>query len=365
MEASHTMRTTITALVLAATALPLQPATACTTFCYEDGHTLVFGKNYDWDVEDGLVMTNRPGVTKTARGGKDAATWTSTHASITFNQYGRELPSGGINDRGLAVELMWLDATVYPVPDSRGALPTLQWIQYQLDTAESVDDVIASDRLVRIAGGGSARIHFLVADATGDVAAIEFLAGQMIVHRGKDLPYPVLTNNTYEESAEYARTAGRRLGVSTTSSLDRFTRAASHERRARDAEGAVRNAFALLGEVAQGDYTQWSIVYDLRERRAYFKTRLSPAVRWLDVDDVAADCTAPVMVIDVNAPHAGNAAPRLSAYSYEKNHRLVQAAFTKTAFLRDVPPEEREELARYPESTVCADAGAHPRGSEK
>ena len=67
-------------------------------------------------------------------------TWTSRFGSLTFNQYGREFPSGGINEKGLVVELMWLDDTRYPAPDGRGELPTLQWIQYQLDTAANVDD---------------------------------------------------------------------------------------------------------------------------------------------------------------------------------------------------------------------------------
>jgi choloylglycine hydrolase len=365
------LRSLALGLALAAVVLPLDPAHSCTTFCFEDGRTLVFGKNYDWNVGDGLVVVNRSGVEKTALVEDGPATWTSAYASVTFNQYGREFPSGGINARGLVVELMWLDETEYPPADRRGAIPTLQWIQYQLDTAERVGDVIASDRVVRITNGGSARIHFLVADATGEVATIEFLAGKMIVHRGKELPYPVLSNDTYEESAAYARAVGRRQGCSSASSLDRFARAAGHELRAGDAAGAVRNAFALLDDVAQGDYTQWSIVYDLRERRAYFKTRLSPEVRWIDVDAVAAACVSPTRVIDVHAPLSGDVAAHLATYRYEVNRRLVDAAFDKTPFLRTVPPDARERHARFPESTVCADAGSgpphrsHPRGSEK
>lgn len=342
---------------------PLRPAAACTTFCYEDGGTRVFGKNYDWNVEDGMVVVNQRGVAKTAltRGG--AATWTSRFGSLTFNQYGREFPSGGINERGLAVELMWLDETEYPAADSRGALPTLQWIQYQLDNAATVDEVIASDARVRITDGGSARIHFLVADAAGGVAAIEFMAGKMVVHRDAGMPYPVLTNDTYEASVEYARTAGRRLGVSPTASLDRFARAASHACKADDRAEAVRNAFALLGEVAQGEYTQWSIVYDLRDRRAYFKSRLAPEVRWIDLDALSFECGEPVRVLDINANLAGDAAPKLAVYDEEANRRLVRASFAKTPFLREVPLDAREELARYPRSTACATDGEP--GSER
>jgi choloylglycine hydrolase len=358
-------------LLLVAMAAPVRPAASCTTFCFEDGHTMVFGKNYDWNVEDGIVVANPRGMRKTALFASNPARWTSTYASITFNQYGREFPSGGINERGLVVELMWLEATEYPAEDERAGLPTLQWIQYQLDTADEVEDVIASDASVRITDVGSAKIHFLVADAGGDVAAIEFLSGRMVVHRGEDLPYPVLTNHTYEESAAHARAAGPKTGASSGSSLDRFARAAGHERTAGNPSDAVRNAFALLDDVAQGEYTQWSIVYDLRERRVHFRTRLSREVRWLDVDDVSAGCAVVVSMIDVNAPHSGDVSEALSPYSYKTNFRLVNAAFDKTEFLRAVPPVMREVLAHYPESTVCAEGDGPPgtpadgRGSEQ
>jgi choloylglycine hydrolase len=288
--------------------------------------------------------------------------WTSRYGSVTFNQYGREFPSGGINERGLVVELMWLDATEYPAEDDRGALPTLQWIQYQLDNAATIDEVIGSDASVRITEGGSARIHFLVADAGGGVAAVEFVAGKMVVHRGRELPYPVLTNDTYEESVAYARSARPRAGAAAASSLERFARVARYERTAADAAGAVKRAFGLLAEVAQGEYTQWSIVYDLHERRAYFRTRLSPGVRWLDLDSLAFECRTPVAVIDLNAPFTGDVSSELSDYHYAANLKLVNAAFTETPFLRDVPLAAREVHARYPESTTCSADDARRSG---
>jgi hypothetical protein len=40
----------------------------------------------------------------------------------------------------------------------------------------------------------------------------------------------------------------------------------------------------------------------------------------------------------------------------------VTAAFNETEFLRDVPTEERDELAQYPESTTCASKSAESGG---
>jgi penicillin V acylase-like amidase (Ntn superfamily) len=335
---------------------------ACTTFCYADGGTLVFGRNYDWNVADGMVFVNKRDVSKRSLVSAGAATWTSSFGSITFNQYGREFPTGGMNEKGLVVELMWLDDTQYPAHDDRGALPTLQWIQYQLDKSATVQDVIDSDRAVRIASAGSAKIHFLVADASGAVATVEFLNGNLVAHRGNDLPHPVLTNDTYDRSVAFARKTGKRTGKSSHSSLDRFARAASYENKATSPANAVRSAFGMLADVAQGDHTKWSIVYDIGSRRVYFKTLAAPKVRWIDVDRLAFVCHRPVAMLDINTALSGDVTDRLVAYEADANRQLVHGSFDQTPFLSDVPDAEREALATYPETTTCASQPARKKG---
>ncbi len=97
-------------------------------------------------------MINKRNVTKTAAAfpPEKPITWTSKYGNITFNQMGREFPYGGINEAGLVIEQMWLDKTRYPVSDNRYGLSELQWIQYQLDNSATINDVIASDTLVRV-----------------------------------------------------------------------------------------------------------------------------------------------------------------------------------------------------------------------
>ncbi len=356
-------RSGIAACILLALGAVMAPASdACTTFCYADGGTLIFGRNYDWNVGDGLVLTNKRNVTKRALAEGTAATWTSRYGSITFNQYGREFPTGGMNEKGLVVELMWLDETEYPTVDRRGALPTLQWIQYQLDKSATVQEVIDSDRAVRISNGGSAKIHFLVADANGGVATIEFLAGKLVAHRDAGLPYPVLTNDTYERSVDFARQAGERSGKASAASLERFARAASYRKNATTAAAAVRSAFSMLDDVAQGEYTQWSIVYDIGARRVYFRTNAARKVRWIDVTTLGFACHRPVLMLDVNAPLTGDVTAQLKPYDAATNAKLVNASFAKTPFLSTVPDEALAELARYPETTSCAPAAANKSG---
>lgn len=335
------------------------PAGACTTFCADGPSGPVFGKNYDWSVDDGMVLVNKRGVTKTGMSPERPARWTSRFGSVTFNQYGREMPCGGINEAGLVVELMWLDSTEYPAADDRPSLSNLQWVQYHLDVSATVDDVIAGDADVRISGESQARVHFLVADRLGATATVEFLDGRMVAHRGDSLPYPVLTNHPYETSLEYlsahAGFGGDRPPGGTDKSLDRFVRAV---RGVRDfdraaAERAVDAAFDILSAVSQGASTKWSIVYDLGAMRVYFRTFNNPLVRFADVGGFDFACDSPVRMLDIDADVDGDAGPHFEPYTTAANLRLVKSAFARTDFLQDTPANVLALLAGYPETTEC------------
>ena len=323
------------------------PAPACTTFCLRDGGRIVFGKNYDWSVGDGMLVVNKRGVARTADAGGDPkpASWVSRYGSVTFNQYGRDFPSGGMNEKGLTIELMWLDGSRYPATDARPAVDILQWIQYQLDRHATVEEVLRADKTLRIAS--EVPLHYLVADRKGQVATVEFLDGRMVAHTGDKLPVAALANSTYAESLRSGQTEGR-------SSLARFGRAAQRVRGFK-AKGTdpVAYAFETLDLVAQPGYTQWSIVYEVDRGRVHFRTRDRRKVRSLDLEDVDFSCSTPVRVLDMDAGVEGDVARRLVPYTRELNRELVTAAFRKTEFLADIPAAELERVVRYPESDSC------------
>ena len=60
---------------------------ACTTFLLQSGDELAFGRNYDWMVDDALIITNKRNITKTATTEHNPARWTSKYGSITLRQY--------------------------------------------------------------------------------------------------------------------------------------------------------------------------------------------------------------------------------------------------------------------------------------
>ena len=166
----------------------------------------MFGKNYDWMIGDGMVFVNKRGVSKISSEEVNPARWVSKYGSVTFNQYGWESPSGGMNEEGLVIELMWLDDTQYPAPDERPAVDVLEWIQYNLDTAASTEHVIRNSETIRISS--AVKLHYLVNDRFGNSATIEFLDGKLVAHTGEKLPYATLANDTYTRSLEHSKKTG-------------------------------------------------------------------------------------------------------------------------------------------------------------
>jgi choloylglycine hydrolase len=309
---------------------------------------------------DGLVIVNKRGVVKTAIKTRGAigqpANWISKFGSVTFNQYGRELPMGGMNEAGLVVEMMALGEAEYPVPDKRPYVNSLQWIQYQLDNFSRVEEVIASDSHIRIppmrSGPGT---HYLVSDRAGDCASIEFLDGKMVLHTSETLPVKALANSTYAASVTFWEKATLLPSDRSYHSLFRFARAANLVKNydPKSSQSAVHYAFDVLRNVAQGYMTRWSIVYELNNSCISFRTNGNSKLRRVYLKRLDFSCKTPVKVLDINAALSGDVTNKFLDYTQRINRSLIGNAFKKTYFLSDRPVEEIDRISRYPESTLC------------
>jgi hypothetical protein len=104
--------------------------------------------------------------------------------------------------------------------------------------------------------------------------------------------------------------------------------------------------------VAQGSYTRWSIVYDLRAGRVYWRTRENRRVRSVALSAFDLSCASPVKLLAIDEG-GGDMARRFADYTPEANRRLVTSSVRQTEFLAGMPPEAIAEAARHPESTSC------------
>lgn len=350
------LRRTAAALLALALAAPAHP---CTTFVADGREGPLFGRNYDFEFGEAMLVVNPRGLSKAADvSGQPAARWTARHGSVTFNQYGVGFPTGGVNEQGLVVELMWLEGTRYPDADSRPAVATLQFIQYLLDRAATLDEALRAAGEVRIAG--RTPLHFLVADRHGRTATLEFLDGRLVVHAGDRLPVRVLANDPYARSVDHLRTF-QGFGGSTPvprdeSSLSRFVRAADGLRRQGLRNATVDSSFDTLQQVAQPGATHWQIVYELGRGKVHWRTAANAQRRVLDLAAIDFDCRAGLRVMDIDAG-AGDRGRAWQPYTQALNEAQLQTAYLKTSWTRSMGEERLRAAAKadaaYPATLRC------------
>ena len=342
------LRTVVVGAILAASIGDVTHA--CSTFCFAVGDRRLFGKNYDFEIGEGLVMSNPMGLQK--RGAQPGGPeWIASYGSVTFNQFGRDNPMGGINTGGLVVELMWLDEAKYPERDTRAPLGVLEWIQYQLDTAATVDGVLASDAKVRIEG--QVPLHYLVSDRAGKVATVEFLDGRLVAHKEATLAIPVLTNSMYRESVKFTESRGSVPRGS--GSLERFARAADGVARltAKAPPDPIEAAFGVLQTVAQSN-TRWTIVYDQTEMLVHFRTTTHRPIRTVAVGGLDFSCRAGARMLDLDARLSGDVTRQLTPYSSETHLAMIRKNYAASSVTRRTPPDEVLAIATRPEKSPCA-----------
>ena len=342
------LRLLLTVLVF----ISYRTAEACTTFCIQKDGRKVFGKNYDWVTGTGVIHTNLRGLKKTSLTIEEGYTlgWTARYGSITFNQFGKEFPNGGMNENGLVVELMWLNESRYPPKDERPSLSVLQWIQYQLDNAATVEEVIASDKKIRVFSTGTPQ-HYLVADKKGAVATIEFINGRMEVHKENDLPYPVLANSTYASSiAALKNNTGKR-----NNSLQRFSTACEMIKNLQVQEAKtplVDYAFQVLAKVAQGTFTKWSIVYDIDNMMIHFKAA-GQEKRSIRFEKLAFDCNKLPRSYDLHRKQSGDVTMNFVNYSPAQNEIMLKRAFDESRSQFKIPMQLQDRMVSMSYVVSC------------
>jgi penicillin V acylase-like amidase (Ntn superfamily) len=344
----------------------------CTTFVLKNDRNLLFGRNLDWHIGTGLLITNQRNIEKIALvdSAENPIKWISKYGSITFNQVGRDLPYGGMNEAGLVVEHMSLPKTKYPAKDDRQSIQACQWIQYQLDNCATVEDVINSDKILRIVDDISL-FHFLICDRLGNAAVIEFLNGTMIVKAGEQLPLTALANSTYEESITSFVT---KANTAYDRSLYNFCTASNmiENYTSNKVSDDIAYSFDILKSVAQGYSTKWSIVYDIKNLKVYFKIFETPTLietqiiflkeegsaetKIIDLTEFDFKCSSPSLVMDLEIDKEGVVNSYFTEYTTDINKKYISKAFDyfwRFGVPINISDEELNYLAKYPENFNC------------
>lgn len=366
------MKTRIIIALVVILLISLSNAYTCTTFVLKDGAQIVYGRNFDFNIGNGFIVNNQRRILKHAFVGseKNLMVWESLYGSISFNQFGKEFPYGGMNERGLVIAQMYLAQTIYPDIDGRKVISPLQWIQYHLDVSSSVEEVIASDSILRISNEMPVGIHFLICDSTGKAASIEFINGEMVCHIDEKLPIPLLTNNTYDESISYLKQFDILGGADTvkwnniydikptedyTLTINKvFTTAANNMVNGQNSSNLITKAFEVLQSVAINNHTKWSTVFDITNKTIYFKNEQRQEIIILKMEDFEFGSNKNSIVLDIQTATADNTMSQFKQYTTEINRDYVWNAFTplmESGFIPvQLPQDVIEAHAIFPET---------------
>ncbi len=321
-------------------------AYGCSTFKLQKGKSLVYGHNLnegDMGVP-GLVFVNKRGVFKMGRSWSELTTleknnasshcWISRYGSVTFNNFGRDFPDGGMNEVGLYIWEMNDDAD-YPKDENLPKLNQMNWMQYILDNFSTVEEAIQCASEIEIDGWGW---HFFAGDAHGNTAAIAFIDGEVVVHTGENMPVPALFNTPYKRELELLRYYEGFGGLYEPDLKDpkvpRFVKTAVMIRDYKSEENIVDYGFEMLKKIMVDDEPEWSILFDVHERNVYFKTRINPEIKSFSMDDLDFSNESAVLILNMDIQKGGDIFDLLNPYSNEK-----MSEFTETLIFPLIPEE--------------------------
>lgn len=227
---------------------------------FADPQNMLYGRNFDWDFspalllftdpEDGYASASMVDIAFLGFNGKDATRL--DQASLEMRKAllaAPSLPFDGINERGLVIGMAAVPPGNMPIDPRKPTIGSLGIIRQLLDHAANVDEALKIMQGYNIDTTGGPPIHYLIADAAGHAALVEYYQGQMVI-TASPTPWHMATNFLRAQAGEQPK-----------GWCERYDHIAE---RMQQTQGrlAPSQAMQLLSDVSQ-DSTQWSVVYQI------------------------------------------------------------------------------------------------------
>ncbi|WP_218831851.1 linear amide C-N hydrolase [Bordetella genomosp. 10] len=333
------LRAALALCLVAAMVLAPLDALACTSFTIRTRtHGVIYARTMEFGFplqSQSIFIPRQQLIFATGTEAHPGAQWTTRYAVIGMNAFGLKCLSDGMNEKGLAGGLLYFPDYAAYTKDSKdiGDRPVLApwdlltWALTNFASVAEVKDALAKSEIVVLGVkephlGFVPGVHYTLHDASGASIVIEPIDGQLKVY---DNPYGVLTNSppfkwhemnlrNYVKlsptqvpprviAGQTIKPLGEGSGLlgipGDTTPPSRFIRALGFSQAAVPAAPglpSVRLAEHILNnfDIPKGwaqdpalqeasiEYTQWSVVADLENRRYYVKSYEDPTLRELD-----------------------------------------------------------------------------------
>jgi choloylglycine hydrolase len=301
---------------------------ACTRVVYKGpNQTVLTARSMDWRDEIAVNLWVFPkGMQRNGEVGPNSVKWTSKYGSVIASAWDMAT-TDGLNEAGLAANVLWLAESQYPKFDPKGSKPGLTiaaWAQYVLDNYGSVAEAVAALKdepfaLVSDYIPGTERfttLHLSLSDKSGDNAIFEYINGKLVIHH--DPKYVVMTNSpVFDEQLalnNYWRgIPGTIMLPGTNRAADRFVRASFYIDaipQTDDVRTSVASVFSVIRncsvpygisskEEPNISSTRWRSVADHKDLVYYFETVTTPGTFWLNLKDLDLSEKGKVLKLDV------------------------------------------------------------------
>jgi choloylglycine hydrolase len=306
------LRPQLAALLLGTASLAaISSAWACTRLVFLGANgQVVTARSMDWksDIVSNLWVLPR-GMERTGQTGANTLRWTSKYGSVITSGYDIST-TDGVNEAGLAANLLWLVESQYPEFDasSKPGLTIAAWAQYVLDNFATVQEAVEALQkqpytIVSDNVPGENRLttlHLSMSDASGDSAIVEYIGGKQVIHHSRS--YQVMTNSpTFDQqlalNSYWQQIGGTTMLPGTNRAADRFARASFYVNalpKEQTPNKTLASVFSVIRNVSVPygistpdqpniSSTRWRTVFDHQRKLYFFESALTPNTFWVDL----------------------------------------------------------------------------------
>jgi hypothetical protein len=224
-----------------------------------DPESRIFGRNFDWEFSPALLLFNHPpdryvsvsmvDIAYLGYPGEDSADLTRRPLGDLLGLLdSSRLPFDGMNEAGLVIGMAAVPTAYVPADPEKDTVDSLGIIRLALDGAATVEEAVDLIRSHNVDFEGQTPLHYLLADATGDAALVEYHAGEIRVLR---------TQTDWHQATNFLLSAVD----SPAGQCERYD-AITAELESNGGDLGFDTAMSVLERVAQ-PHTQWSLVYGI------------------------------------------------------------------------------------------------------
>lgn len=251
----------------------------------------VFGRNFDWDKCNALVLKTNP-----AKGYKSISTvnidfikagagsFSALLSDGLVNKIAAYAPLDGMNEKGLCVSVnMIQDSERTNQNTSKPDITTTTAIRLLLDKAATTDEAVELLKKYDFHPSFGFCVHFAICDTYGKAVAVEYIDNEISI-----IETPILTN--------FYVTSGKKYGIGTNQSHQRFeklekvvlnpsTSSGTASTNVGTTSSTISDVAKIMESVSKHNYnefesTEWSVIFDQKNLTATYYHRENYKKSW-------------------------------------------------------------------------------------